>query len=387
MGDKTATAIESDYNIWIKERQLSRNKDWKVNVQFDVPEDATRPPHEVFKCKFTGKSHVQLFSHDVVEEYATTNTTIASKNIQHAARITQDQGMFTPCMVGSLESQFLKMQCMLLNCKRVLDVGTFTGMSAIAMAEGCLLGNGVRSLVSEKIAARRSKPGVDADDCCKLAEDIVRQNAPVVTIECYEETAKVARRIFDQCEQHVCFGVPSVGESSVSGANSVRVKVGKAIDLRVGKAADVMKSLSAQIQQGAIAPFDVIFLDADKESYAEYYAIAMEGYGDARLSGTGRSTNMLSANGVILADNSMCAILYDESDFRSQKLHEFNTVVKNDDRVEQVVLTVREGITMIKPKPMNSYMTTQEKMRGRCSAPQKLLNGIETNNETKKSIK
>merc|ERR1712100_613359 len=113
-------------------------------------------------------------------------------------------------------------------------------------------------------------------------------------------------------------------------------------------------------------------------TYAKYYKIAMEGYGDARLAGTGRITNMLSANGVILADNSMCAILYDESDFRSQKLHEFNTVVKNDDRVEQVVLTVREGITMIKPKPMDSYMATQEKMRGRCSSPLKLLNGIET---------
>merc|ERR1712032_283327 len=55
-------------------------------------------------------------------------------------------------------------------------------------------------------------------------------------------------------------------------------------------------------------------------------------------------------------DNSMCAILYDESDFRSQKLHEFNTLVKNDDRVEQVVLTIREGMTMIKPKRMTSYM-------------------------------
>merc|ERR1712113_502230 len=180
---------------------------------------------------------------------------------------------------------------------------------------------------------------------------------------------------------------PSSGKSSVCKATSVRVNVGKAIDLRVGKAADVMGSLYAQIQQGAIAPFDIIFLDADKESYAEYYAIAMEGYGDARLSDTGRSTNMLSANGVILADNSMCAILYDKSDFRSQKLHEFNTVVKNDDRVEQVVLTVREGITMIKPKPTSSYMVTQEKMHGGRSASQKLLGGIQTKNETKKSIK
>merc|ERR1712176_269602 len=192
----------------------------------------------------------------------------------------------------------------------------------------------------------------------------------------------VAQRIFDQCEQHVCFGLPSSSLPSASEAASVRVNVGKAIDLRVGKAEDVMKSLSAQIQKGAVAPFDIIFLDADKESYAEYYKIAMAGYGDARLSGTGRSTNMLSANGVILADNSMCAILYDESDFRSQKLHEFNTVVKNDDRVEQVVLTVREGITMIRPKPTTSYMVTDEKMHGGHSPPHILLGGIQTNSGT-----
>merc|ERR1711990_1262222 len=209
--------------------------------------DTTRPPHKTFKCEFTGKPHVQLFSHDVVEEYATSNTTIASKNIQNAARVTSEQGMFAPCMVGSLESQFLKMQCMLLNCKRVLDVGTFTGMSAIAMAEGCLLGNGVRSLVCDKIVESRSKPGVGADGCSKLADDILRHNAPVVTIECYEDTAKIAQSIFDKCEEHVCFGVPSLDDkSSVSEATSVRVNVGKAIDLRVGRAADVMKSLSAQ---------------------------------------------------------------------------------------------------------------------------------------------
>ena len=44
--------------------------------------------------------------------------------------------MFTPCMVGQLEAQFLKMMVQLSNAKRVLDVGTFTGMSAMAFAEG-----------------------------------------------------------------------------------------------------------------------------------------------------------------------------------------------------------------------------------------------------------
>ena len=61
---------------------------------------------------------------------------------------------------------------------------------------------------------------------------------------------------------------------------------------------------------------------------------------------------LLSENGFILADNSLCALLYDDSDMRSQKLHEFNQYVKNDKRVEQVILTIREGITMIKPVKM-----------------------------------
>merc|ERR1712151_138580 len=374
-----------DYNTWIKEKQESRNKDWKLNVA-EVTPDSAHPPHETFKCEFTGRPHVQLFSHDVVEEYATQNTTVASKNIQQASRITTEQNMFAPCMVGSLESQFLKMQCMLLNSKRVLDVGTFTGMSAIAMAEGCLLGTGLRTLLTKKFIQNCKKPGFEADAPSELANKILRENAPVTTIECYEETAKVAQEVFDKCYENVSFEVPSLDKAS-SAHVTVQVNVGRAIDLRIGQADNVMRSLSAQIQKGAIAPFDIIFLDADKEAYVKYYNIAMEGYGDARLSGTGRITNMLSTNGIILADNSMCAILYDESDFRSQKLHEFNTVVKNDDRVEQVVLTVREGITMIKPKPTTSYMVTEEKMHGGHSPPQMLLGGIQTNNETKISAK
>lgn len=39
-------------------------------------------------------------------------------------------------MVGAMESQFLKMQCQVKSAKKCLDIGTFTGMSAIAMAEG-----------------------------------------------------------------------------------------------------------------------------------------------------------------------------------------------------------------------------------------------------------
>jgi len=81
--------------------------------------------------------------------------------------------------------------------------------------------------------------------------------------------------------------------------------------------------------------FDIIFIDADKENYIEYYELGLQ---------------LLEKDGIILADNSLCALLYDqESDMRSKRLHDFNQHVKNDKRVEQVVLTLREGVTLIKP--------------------------------------
>lgn len=175
-----------------------------------------------------------------------------------------------PCMVGAMESQFLKLQCQIKGAKKCLDIGTFTGMSALAMAEG------------------------------------IPEDGEVVTLEFSEKYAKVAQNIFDQ--------------SNVS----------KKIKLVVGSAAEKMKEMVAKGDK-----FDLVFIDADKENYVEYYELSL---------------NLLEKDGVILADNSLCALLYDqESDVRSTKLHEFNQHVKNDPRTEQVVLTVREGITLIKP--------------------------------------
>lgn len=71
-----------------------------------------------------------------VEDYAIKMTQVPSSDIQKIALATEDQEMFTPCMVGQLEAQFLKMMAQLASAKRVLDVGTFTGMSAMAFAEG-----------------------------------------------------------------------------------------------------------------------------------------------------------------------------------------------------------------------------------------------------------
>merc|ERR1712161_14283 len=158
--------------------------------------------------------------------------------------LTEDENLFMPCMVGAMESQFLKMQCQIKGAKRCLDIGTFTGMSAIAMAEG------------------------------------IPEDGKVVTLECYENIAKVAQKIFDK--------------------STVKNK----IELVVGKAADEMTKM---VKKGN--KFDLIFIDADKENYIEYYEIGLK---------------LLAKGGIMLADNSLCALLYDqEGDMRSTRLHLF----------------------------------------------------------------
>merc|ERR1712241_153313 len=125
--DEEAVVSERNesYQEWIKKSQTDRNFDWKMNVNFEKVADIDEAPHF---------PHVTLF-HKEVEKYATSLSSVASKNTQIAARVTMEENLFAPCMIGSLESQFLKIFAATSKAKNILDVGTFTGMSAIAFAE------------------------------------------------------------------------------------------------------------------------------------------------------------------------------------------------------------------------------------------------------------
>ncbi|KAL7568105.1 hypothetical protein ACA910_019503 [Epithemia clementina (nom. ined.)] len=287
---KTAVSHEDgsgqpqSYNDWIKEAQAGRNADWKFNVTFDNVPDTPSAPHF---------PHNTLF-HNHAEEYAMSQTSVASSNVQVAAKITVEENLFAPCMVGSLESQFLKMMAQNKKATRVLDIGTFTGMSAIAFAEGAL----------------------SVHSCSGAASSVV-----VDTLEFDLKTAKAAQKIFDHCEP----------------------KVTKAIQLHHGNAVDWMRA-RAKDPLGPV--YDIIFIDADKDNYMQYYDLAMGNDNEGRRA-------LLAPDGIILADNTLSALVYDESDNRRVALHQFNQHVKNDPRVEQVVLTLREGVTMISHRRNN----------------------------------
>lgn len=259
----SSEANEGSYNEWIEKSQSKRSAahDERLGLHGGLTLTTTPPAFEadtIFK--------------EIVEDYATQLTTVASPDVARIATSTSDANMFMPCMVGQLEGQFLKMFVQTAKAKTVLDIGTFTGYSALSFAEG-----------------------LPSDGC-------------VVTIENDENIAAVAKKCFDASAQAT------------------------KIDLRVGNAPAILEELA-----GSGRKFDVVFIDADKDNYSTYYKLAMD-------------SGLLAEDGCILADNTMCALVYEEGDIRRQRLHEFNMMVANDDRVEQTVLTVREGITVIRRK-------------------------------------
>lgn len=177
---------------------------------------------------------------------------------------------YAQMVVGPLEGAFLKMMARLVGARRVLEIGMFTGYSALCLAEA-------------------------------LPED-----GRVMTCEIDEKSAAVARRYFAQA---------SAGEK---------------IEIRMGPGLETMRTL--------VGPFDLIFIDADKANYLNYYR---------------RALDLLSPNGVILIDNVLWSgevLKQPPPDERTAAIQELNRVVAQDSRVNAVLLTIRDGVLVVRRK-------------------------------------
>lgn len=176
-------------------------------------------------------------------------------------------------MIGPNEAQFFKFLMKLLNVKRVLDIGTFVGYSALTFADGL------------------SKDGES-----------------VITCELDSEIAQIAKMNFQK--------YPSLQSK---------------IDLRIGPAKETIESLNGT--------FDLIFLDANKKMYIEYYETIL-------------SRNLLDKRGVLLVDNTLFKGLVLPDQLKSNKIgasiHKFNEHLTKDNRTEKIILPFRDGITMVR---------------------------------------
>ncbi|KAF7728111.1 hypothetical protein EC973_006626 [Apophysomyces ossiformis] len=191
-------------------------------------------------------------------------------------------------MVGHVQAKLLHQIVALQRPRRVLEIGTFTGSSAIAMAS---------ALPAE---------------------------SSLVTLEVSAQHADVARRYIEKARM----------------GHQVEVKVGPAID-----------SLNALSQSKA--EFDLIFIDANKLEYHQYFDICI-------------NNNLLSDHGVMLVDNvlffgqvhrlagyeSLLEVPKKISK-RAKALQEFNQHVLQDPRVEVVMLPIFDGLSIIRKRREN----------------------------------
>lgn len=204
-----------------------------------------------------------------------------------------------PKMVsGRVQGAFLTLMTRILRPRLVLEIGTFTGYSALSIAAG-----------------------LDRD-------------AEIHTVEIDDELEDIARSFFER-SPHGC---------------KVRPHIGSALE--------IVPRLSQELGR----PFDMIFIDGDKREYPDYYRMLTGNYHaacdpacDTGTSGGGITQPMVRSGTVILADNVLWYGKVVETEISRSDRHtvgivEFNRMVAADSRVENVITPLRDGINLIRVK-------------------------------------
>jgi caffeoyl-CoA O-methyltransferase len=202
-----------------------------------------------------------------IEAYAEAHSTRESAVCSALRRETERTMELAQMLVGPLEGAFLNMVARLVQAKRVLEIGMFTGYSALCFAEA------------------------------------IPDDGTVITCEVDEEPAALARRYF------------------------ARSPHGKKISIRMGPALETLRELRG--------PFDVIFIDADKVNYPNYYRRAKE---------------LMAPHGVILIDNVLWngdVLTQPPPDERTAAIQEVNRLVAADASVSAVLVTIRDGVLVV----------------------------------------
>ena len=207
---------------------------------------------------------------DKLEQYILDNTS-EEEALMHQLERETYLCVINPRMIsGHLQGKLLEMLVRMMRPKRVLEIGTFTGYSALSIARG------------------------------------LEEGAILDTIEVDDELEDIAASYFDK-----------------SG-------YGSRIRQHIGSALDVVPRL------GEV--YDMVFIDGDKREYPAYYDMLMDG-------GYVRSGSILLADNILWYGKVAEPIAH--NDRHTEAIVEFNRKVKEDDRVDNVIVPIRDGINMI----------------------------------------
>ncbi len=204
----------------------------------------------------------------LLERYILDHTSPEDDFLKELDRETHLKVLRSRMLSGHLQGQILSMISCMIKPQYILEIGTFTGYSALCLAKG-LSGNG-----------------------------------QLHTIEIDDELESIAQKYF------------------------AKSGIGDKIIQHIGDARQVVASLEYT--------FDLVFIDADKREYSEYYNLVF---------------NKISVGGFLLADN----ILWngkvvepnEADDEQTRGILDFNSLVHNDKRVKNVILPIRDGIMLI----------------------------------------
>ena len=200
-----------------------------------------------------------------IETYALAHTEKESDLLTKLNRETWAKIMTPRMLSGHLQGRALSLFSKMISPENILEIGTYTGYSALCMAEG------------------------------------LSTNGKLHTIESDEEVSLFAKRYFDQSDYK------------------------ENIIQHIGNALEIIPSLKAE--------FQLVFIDADKENYSNYFDLIIE---------------KMDVGGYIIADNVLWSgkVTEKKKDEETMALHNYNKKVFSDKRVETVLLPVRDGLNI-----------------------------------------
>ena len=208
---------------------------------------------------------------DIIDEYVDAHTDDVSFLLEELMAETENITGRSFWSIGKVEGKMLQLLIKISNTKRAVEVGTFTGYSALVIAEA-------------------------------LPEDGI-----LTTCENSQKYADIARRYFNKSPY------------------------GPKIHLKLGPALQTLRKIPANSE-------DFVFIDADKPSYGDYFDEALR---------------ILGPGGLIFVDN----VFWRNKIFKKKITNEnakaiaaFNEKVRQEERVEKVMLSIRDGVYLMRKK-------------------------------------
>ncbi|NVK84667.1 MAG: class I SAM-dependent methyltransferase [Cytophagia bacterium] len=206
-----------------------------------------------------------------IQKYVEEHSGRESELLAQLNRETHQKVLMPRMLSGHLQGRVLSMISHMMKPSRILEIGTYTGYSAICLAEG------------------------------------LTEGGQLVTLDKNEEIEEMVRDYFE------------------------KAGLTDKIDYRLGNAMDIIPDLEG--------PFDLVFIDADKKNYLNYFNLVLE---KVRIGGFIIADNVLWSGKVVQTDKKI--------DTDTQAILDFNRSMEDDDRVENVLLPIRDGLMVVRRK-------------------------------------